>query len=180
MNIHLYSLLQSQEGWGQQRGRQVRARLEALIALSPTEPIIRISLAGIMRTDVPFARSAVVELAAHARPRRGFCLVEVHDVDILDNWDAAALHSQQPLMVWYPNGSYRLLGPQPSIGMQASFEYVLARPDGASTHEVAKALHLQLPNTGNKLKSLWEAGYVLRQEATAPHGKREYDYFRIA
>ncbi len=180
MNIRLQSFLEGQEGWGKLQGCQVRARLEALIASSPMAHVIRVSLAGITRTDVPFARSAIAELAAHERTRRGFCLVEVSDRDILDNWDAAALRSQQPLLVWYPDGSSRLLGPQAPIGTQATFEYVLARSRSVSAREVATALHLQLSNTSNKLKYLWEAGYVLRKEAVSPGGRQEYAYFRIA
>lgn len=178
MNIRLQSLLQNREGWGQQQGRQVRTCLEALIASSPMAHIIRISLAGITRTDVPFARSAVVELAVCARTRRGFCLVDVSDIDILDNWDAAAERSQQPLMVWFPDGFSRLLGPQPSIGVRTTFDYLLAH-SGVHSHEVAGALHLSLPNASNKLNFLFQAGYVLRREERNSDRRKEYEYFRI-
>ncbi len=178
MNIRLQSVLQSQEGWGQQQGRLARARLEALIAPSPLEQVIKISLVGITRTDVPFARSAVVELAMYERLRRGFCLIEVSDVDILDNWDAAAERSQQPLLVWFPDGSFRLLGPQPSIGVRTTLDYLLAHSSVCS-HEVARALRLSLSNASNKLNFLLQAGYVLRRERINSDGRKEYEYFRI-
>ena len=176
MNIPLQAVLHSQEGWGQRQGREVRTRIENLMTSSVQ--IIAVSLAGITHTDVAFARASIVELAACQRTRRGFCLEDVTDADILDNWDAATSKLEHPLTVWFPDGSYRVLGPQPSTGLRQMLGYVFSVPV-ARTSEAAAEFQLKVPNVSNKLKQLWQGGYILRQEQSASSGGVQYDYIRI-
>jgi hypothetical protein len=104
-------------------------------------------------------------------------LLDVTDADLLDNWDAAAIKREQPLIVWLADG-YRVLGPLPSEGLREMFQYVLSVPV-ATTSAAAKALNLKTANASNKLKQLWEAGYILRRERAASSGGVEYEYLPI-
>lgn len=179
MDIRLRTQMSDSDGWGHVQGQQVREKLRKLIESRPTEPIIRISLDGVKRTDISFPREAVIELARSYRGRRGFCLTDVDDPDLLDNWDAAAVKLQQPLTVWERGMDCRILGPRPSVGLQDMLSYVLSVPV-ARTSEAATALDLKIPNASNKLKQLWQEGYILRREQSANSGGVEYEYVRIA
>jgi hypothetical protein len=166
-------------GWGHIQGRRVREQLQDLVASSPAEDIIVLSLEGVEHIDVSFPRESVVELAKQYRGQRGFCLTHLNDPDLLENWDAAASMREQPLFVWGAAGTYRILGPQPSAGLREMLQYVLSVPV-ARTSEAASALDLKIPNASNKLKQLWQEGYILRREDTAESGGIEYEYVRIA
>lgn len=179
MHIRLREFMSRSDGWGHIQGRRVREQLQALIESCPTEDIVVISLDGVEHTDVSFPRESVVELAKQYRGQRGFCLTHLHDPDLLENWDAAALKREQPLFVWGEQTSYRILGPQPSAGLQDMLRYVLSVPV-AFTSEAASTLNLKIPNASNKLKQLWLEGYILRQEHVASSGGVEYAYIKIA
>ncbi len=47
---------------------------------------------------------------------KGFCLTDLTDPDMLENWDAAARKANQPLMVQESAGGLRTLGVEPSPG----------------------------------------------------------------
>ncbi len=179
MDIRLRTHMHNSDGWGHIQGRQVHEKLRVLIESHPTESIIRISLDGVKRTDISFPREAVIELARSYRGQRGFCLTDVSDPDVLENWDAAALSREQPLLVWGKEMTYRIIGPQPSAGLRQMLQYVLSVPV-VRTSEAAAVLHLKIPNASNKLKQLWQEGYILRQEQSASSGGVEYEYVRIA
>jgi hypothetical protein len=179
MNIRLITYMGDSDGWGHVLGRRVYEQLRSLVETHPEELIIRISLEGVERTDISFPRESVVELARSYRGQRGFCLTDVHDQDLLDNWDAAAFRREQPLFVWNNGEFFRLLGPQPSAGLQDMLEYVRSVPV-ARTSEAAAVLNLKVPNASNKLKQLWQEGYILRREQSATSGGVEYEYLRIA
>lgn len=179
MNIHLLEHMDTSDGWGHIQGRQVYERLLAAIETHPFEEIVRISLDGVKRTDITFPRESVIELAKHYRGHKGFCLIDVSDQDLLDNWDAAASRREQPLMVWNGLRLSRILGPELSAGLRDTFFYVLSVPV-ARTSEAALSLGLKVPNVSNKLKQLWQEGYILRREQSASSGGVEYEYIRIA
>lgn len=180
MNIHLLEHMDNRpDGWGQVQGRQVYERLRALVETHPIEEVFSISLEGVKRTDVTFPRESVIELAKHYRGRRGFCLININDQDLLDNWDAAAWRREQPIMVWDGFRLDRILGSEPSLGLREMFFYVLSVPV-ARTSEAAASLDLKIPNASNKLKQLWQEGYILRREQSASSGGVEYEYIRIA
>jgi len=167
------------DGWGHIQGRRVREDLQTRVESCPAEDIIVLSLEGVEHTDVSFPRESVVELAKQYRGQRGFCLTHLNDQDLLENWDAAALKREQPLIVWGAVGTWRILGPQPSAGLREMLHYVLSVPI-ARTSEAASALNLKVPNASNKLKQLWQEGDILRREHAAGSGGSEYEYVRIA
>jgi len=179
MNIHLLELMDGPDGWGRIQGRQVYERLRSCLDNNPTEMIIRISLKGVKRTDILFPRESVIALAKEYCGKRGFCLREVDDPDLLENWDAAAERREQPLMVWDGDQLMQVLGPRLNPGLREMFDYVISVPV-ARTSEAARSLGLKVPNASNKLKQLWREGYILRQEQSASSGGVEYEYLRIA
>jgi hypothetical protein len=179
MDICLRTHMDSSDGWGHVQGRETYEKLRATVEAHPTELIFRISLEGVRRTDISFPRESVIELAKNYRGYRGFCLTDLHDLDLLENWDAAARKREQPLMVWNKDMPPTVLGPEPSTGLREMFQYVLSVPI-ARTSEAAANLHLKIPNASNKLKQLWLEGYILRKEQSASSGGVEYEYIRIA
>ncbi len=179
MNIRLVEYMGRSDGWGRVQGGRVQEALRRLLESNPDEVMIRISLDGVERTDISFPREAVVELARSYRGQRGFCLTDAVDQDLLDNWDAAATKLEQPLFVWNNGAFSRQLGPEPSVGLREMLEYVNRVPV-ARTSEAATALHLKVPNASNKLKQLWQTGYILRREQSAASGGVEYEYVRMA
>lgn len=178
MNIRLRDFMPRPDGWGKIQGQQLREKLQNHLDTFPPKDIVIISLDDVEQTDVSFPRESVVTLAKLYRSQRGFCLTDFSDPDLLDNWDAAALKLEQPLLVWEGNKLARILGPQPSLGLQDMFRYVISAPV-ALTSEAAAALNLKVPNVSNKLKQLWSEGYVLRQEHVASSGGVEYAYIKI-
>lgn len=178
MNICLRDYMNSDDGWGRVQGHQTYERLRTVVESHPTESIFRISLDGVRRTDISFPRESVIELAKSYRGRRGFCLTDLSDIDLLENWDAAALRREQPMMVWDKDTISQILGPKVSVGLKDMLHYVLSVPV-ARTNEAAASLHLKTPNASNKLKQLWLEGYILRREQSASTGGVEYEYVRI-
>jgi hypothetical protein len=177
MQIKLRDYMPGPDGWGYMMGRQVHEKLRALVEAHPAEIIFSLSLKGVEHTDASFPRESVVELAKSYRGRRGFCLKDATDLDLLDNWDAAALKREQPLIVWQDDTAH-ILGPQPGEGVREMLGYVLSVPS-TITSEAAQNLHLKVPNASNKLKQLWQEGYIMRRERTASSGGVEYEYYRI-
>ena len=177
MQITLRDSMPGPDGWGYIMGRQVHEKLREVVEAHPEETVFSLSHAGIEHTGASFPRESVVELARSYRGRRGFCLIDAIDPDLLDNWEAAALKRGQPLTVWQGDSAY-ILGPQPGEGIREMLNYVLSVPS-TSTSEVAQSLHLKIPNASNKLKQPWQEGYILRRERIATSGGVEYEYYRI-
>jgi hypothetical protein len=167
------------EGWGSEQGNRVQRALQAQIASCSQTSLICVSLAGLVRADVSFCRSSVIEVAYRERRKHGLYLAHLNDADLLENWHAAAWMANQPLFAVGVSGSpCRLLGPQPSAGLRAMFEYVRSVPV-ARTSEAAAALHLKTSNASNKLYQLWQEGYVLRRGRSADSGGIEFEYVRM-
>jgi hypothetical protein len=169
--------MQNGDGWGNEQGRMLYSRLLDLVEKNPAELVFSISLEGVRRTDSSFPREGVVRLAKHFRCSRGLCLSDIHSVDLIENWDAAAIRMGQPLTIW-DGDKWRIIGPPPSEGTKGMLNFVLSVPK-TTTSEAAAGLRLQVPNASNKLKKLWEEGYILRMERIAPSGGVEHEYFRI-
>lgn len=177
VDLQLFTCMGSAQGWGSAQGQQTYASLQRSIALAPPqESIYRISLAGIERIDVPFCRETLIALASRYQCQRGVCLTDIRDPDILANVDGAAWQVRQPIIVW--GHTYTLLGPLPSVGLRPVLAYALAVPS-IRTSEVAATLGMQINNASNALSHLWQQGYLLRQEQSAPSGGKEYLYYRI-
>lgn len=179
-NIHQVKLLDCMnrnDGWGHAEGREVHQRLLHIVESHPRVFVFRISLAEVRRTDASFPRESVVELAKRFRGEKGFCLTDVDNQDLLDNWEAASLKREQPLTVWY-EGQPCVIGPKPTRGNKALLDYVLSVPETTAA-VAAKVLYRTLTNVSTKLKQLQDGGFILRRDEISPTGGVEYRYFRI-
>ena len=173
--IRLRDHMEGDDGWGHEQGHRVFERLLSKVNDHPETEVFHVSLDRIRRTDTSFPRESVVALAKWFRSHRGFCLVDVSDEDLLDNWDAAALKREQPLLVVMPHG-YRILGPLPSKGAAPMLEHVM-KVERTTAGNASSALGVSVQNASNKLKHLWESGYLLRAEKVAESGGIEHEYF---
>lgn len=166
------------DGWGRDQGREVYQRLVTLVEERSGAMVLQISLHDVRRVDVSFASETVVELARRYRGAKGFVLTDLTDPDMLENWDAAARKSSQPLMARDATNRLRVLGAEPSPGNLDAFRFALARTN-ARASEFALAARIGIANASNKFKQLWEQGYLLRREKLAPSGGVEFEYIRI-
>lgn len=178
VTIRLRDFMQGSDAWGHDEGREVFLKLLRTVEAYAGCQVFRISLEGVRRTDASFPRECVIELAKRFRGSKGFCLKDVENKDLLDNWDMAADKKEQPILFWNSDGSYRIIGPQPSRGNKEIFDYVLSVPYATAVSS-AKALDLKLTNASTKLKMLCEQGFLLRRDETSPSGGIEYVYFGI-
>ncbi len=176
--IRLRDYMERSDGWGKDEGRAVYSKLIEVIDRMPGTIVFHISLNGVERSDVSFARESVMELAVRYKGRRGFCLTNVASKDLLENLDSAALRKKQPMTVAEENDHY-IIGLQPSRGNKALFDFVLKYGE-TSASEVAEALELKLTNASTKLKQLLESGFILRRDEKAPSGGVEFRYFAIS
>ncbi|MFC5301996.1 hypothetical protein [Azospira restricta] len=177
-NIRLLDLMESPNGWGHEEGREVFSKLLQVVESNPGKRIFRISLDGVARTDASFPRESVMELARRYRGDKGFCLVDLENIDLLDNWESAAEKKEQPIVLWRRDGSHKIIGLQPSKGNAEILELALKVPVIRAADAVTQ-LDLKLPNASTKLKQLWEQGFLLRREDVAESGGVEFLYFRI-
>ncbi len=175
--LRLRDVMDSSHGWGREQGREVFQRLIRRVESDPGKIVIEVSLKGVERNDISFASETVIEIAKRYRGNKGFCLTDVVDDDLLENWEAAATKKGQPLMVW-DGKKGRVIGPQPSPGNRAAFDYVLKNMSSTAS-EVATALDLQITNASTKFKQLWEQGFLLRQQESAESGGVEFRYLVI-
>jgi hypothetical protein len=181
--LRLRDYMTDDDGWGNQAGREVNKQLVRVVERSPQTVMFRISLDGVRRVDVSFARESVIELALRYRGERGFCLVDLgsHDdidaADLLDNWRMAADNRQQPITLWTDEDP-QIIGPEPSKSAQELLSLVLKRQELA-TPEAAKVLKKELNNVSTRLKQLKDRGFILRSETISPSGGVEYRYRAI-
>lgn len=176
--IRLRDYMERSDGWGKSEGRAVHSKLIKAIDQIPEAIVFHISLDGVDRTDVSFARESVMELAVRYRGHKGFCLIDIVSKDLLENWEAAALRKKQPMTVAEVNDHY-IIGLQPSRGNRALLDFVLEHGE-TSASEVAEAMELKLTNASTKLKQLLESGFILRRDERAPSGGVEFRYFVIS
>lgn len=167
------------EGWGRSDGREVYQRLLAFVEANAGTPIFRVSMEGVKRVDISFASETVVELARRYRGSKGFCLTDLDDEDMIENWDAAAERKAQPIMMW-ANGSPRVLGPSPSAGNQGALQFALSKVTSRASEFADTLENMSIANASSKFKQLWEQGFLLRTESAADTGGVEYSYRRIA
>lgn len=144
----------------------------------PGKVIFRVSITGVKRVDISFASETIVELARRYRGRKGFCFTDLEDLDMEENWSAAAERAKQPLMNWN-GGKFRVLGPQPSQGVVDAFRFALTKGETRASDYSASSKEVSITNASNKFKQLWENGFLLRREATAESGGVEFLYVPI-
>lgn len=175
--LNLRTFMDRDDGWGNAEGREVHQRLLKAVESNPGKTIFQISLKGVQRTDASFPRESVLQLARRFRCKKGFCLVDVTNPDLIDNWDAAASKSEQPLTLW-SGTSPQIIGPRPTRGNEALLEFMLSVAETTAS-EAAKQMRLNLTNVSTKLKQLHESGFVMRYDDVSPTGGIEYRYSRI-
>jgi hypothetical protein len=174
----LADLMGHPDGWGRSQGREVFRSLVEHVESRPGVRVFFVSLNGVRRTDISFASETLVELAKRYRGNKGFCLTDMTDADMVENWDAAARKASQPIMVLESNGQLRVLGIEPTPGNQGAFRFALERTSSRAT-EFAAATGIGITNASTKFKQLWEQGFLLRRENLAASGGFEFEYFRI-
>jgi hypothetical protein len=177
MEIQLTEKMRANEGWGHEMGLQLHNNLRNIVEAYPTEYIYTLSLSNLRRADASFCREGILALAKFYREKKGFCLVNISNEDLVENIDVAAIRYEQPITYWQSNSGH-ILGPQPSEGLREILAYVLSVAV-TSTTEVATVFGLKSSNASNKLNQLWKAGYILRREKVAESGGLEHQYFRI-
>jgi hypothetical protein len=176
--LGLLELMNRPEGWGRAQGREVYQRLLRSVEDHPGTLVFQISMKGVERVDISFASETVVELARRYRGSKGFCLIDLTDPDLIENFDAAAAKKTQPLLVWHGK-SARLIGPEPTQGCREAFQFALHRLQARAAEFAESRKDMSIANASMKFKQLWEQGFLLRQESTADSGGVEYLYRRI-
>jgi hypothetical protein len=176
--IALRDYMDDGEGWGREQGRKVFRRLLDSVEAGSGCVVFRVSMRGVDRTDISFASETVVELARRFRGSKGFCLVDLSDPDVKENYEAAAARKAQPLIVW-TGETATVIGAQPSQGAREALEFALQRPRTRAAEFVADKSGMTIANASMKFKQLWEQGFLLREESAADTGGVEYVYSRI-
>ena len=180
MALRLRDYMDRDEGWGRDEGRLVHSRLMEGVEKNPGILIFKISLEDITRLDISFASETVVELARRFRGKKGFCFVDLNNRDMFENWDAAAVRKEQPLIVW-SDDDIKLIGIQPKSGAADAFHYAMERPitTAADYRAARKDQNMSINNASMKFKQLWRQGFLLRRESVSESGGVEFTYHRI-
>lgn len=176
--LALRDFMDRPEGWGREQGRLVYQRLLRAVEENAGTLIFKLSMKGVLRVDISFASEAIVELARRFRGRKGICLVDLSEPDLIENIDAAAARQEQPLLVWQGK-SVRLVGAQPTQGCREAFDFALERPQARAAEFASVKKEMSIANASMKFKQLWEHGFLLRRESAADTGGVEFVYQRI-
>jgi hypothetical protein len=176
--VVLRNFMDDDQGWGREAGRIVYQRLLAHVEATPGVIVFRLSLRGVRRVDISFASETVVELARRYKGAKGFCLMDIDDIDLVENVEAAASRKGQPLTIW-SGDTARVIGVEPTQGNREAFAFALARPIVRAAEFAQATPDMSIANASTKFKQLWEQGFLLRREATAESGGVEYVYYRI-
>jgi len=177
VTISLHELVGVPDAWGFENGKAVADEIARRVEADPDEVVIQLSLDGLVHVDASFFRESVVNVLKRFRGERYFCVVGVTSPAVVENLDAVALRREQPVTAWV-GGECRILGPTPTAGLQPVLSH-LVKSGATTTNETAAALGVSVPNASNKLKALWDQGYLLRRERTAPTGGIEHEYALI-
>ena len=178
MTIRLRDFMDEPEGWGRAQGREVYQRLLSFVEDHPGMMVFRVSTKGVRRVDISFASETLVELARRYRGLKGFCLIDLDDRDLIENWEAAAAKKSQPLILW-EGAEGRVIGVEPSQGNKAAFAFALKRPKARAAEFADQVPNMSIANASTKFKQLWEQGFLLRRESVADSGGVEFVYHRI-
>lgn len=178
MNIRLRNFMDEPEGWGRAEGRVVYQRLLEFVEAHPGVTVFRVSTEGVRRIDISFASETLVELARRYRRSKGFCLVDVKNPDMIENWEAAAAKKAQPLLLWEGKQG-RVIGFAPSQGNREALSFALSRGKARAAEFAEAKPGMSIANASTKFKQLWEQGFLLRCESVAETGGVEFVYHCI-
>lgn len=163
--------------FGNAQGKAVFRKLADFVDSHLGVRVFGISLDGIEATDASFPRESVISLAKQFRGERGIFLVDIHNRDLIDNWNYAALAKEQPIVIW--NGpDFEVIGAEMNHATKTLVEYVLQKGE-VTTSQVAADLGLSVQNASTRLKNLVLQGYFLRVEEVADSGGIEFKYLAI-
>ena len=179
LDLRLREFMDGDEGWGREAGRVTGQRLIGFIEKNPGILVFRVSLTDVRRVDISFASETIVELARKHRGQKGFCLLDLVDMDQRENWEAAARRAKQPITIWGSNGKPAFLGVDPSQGTVDALTFALKKSEVRAAEYAALDKTVSITNASTKFKQLWEQGFLLRREAAAESGGLEYVYFLI-
>ncbi|MBN8431563.1 MarR family transcriptional regulator [Microbulbifer salipaludis] len=155
-------------------GREVFKRLQCVVDMNPLSKSFEISLEGIVATDSSFPRESVIALSKQLRGEKWFYITHVSSLDLIDNWDYAAIAKQQSLVL-ISDKETRVIGPDAKTSTRELLNFVLSQ-EGASTANVAKALGISVQNASTRLKNLTNQGLIMRREVSSPTGGIEFLY----
>lgn len=175
--VKLRDFTSSEHPFGNIEGKDVFRKLVDFVERHPHTEVFGISLEGIQASDASFPRESVVSLAKHFRSERGVFLTDLHDRDLIDNWNYAARAKEQPLIIW-TDSSFEIIGPEINQATRTLVEYVLEKRSVLAS-QVAVDLNLSVQNASTRLKRLVSDGYLLRVEEVADSGGIEFKYQAI-
>lgn len=175
--VKLRDFTSTERPFGNIEGKDVFRRLVNLVEQDPRKKIFGVSLKGIEATDASFPRESVVSLAKHFRGERGVYLTDLHNRDLIDNWNYAARAKEQPLVIWSAS-AFEVIGPELNPATRTLVDYVLEKRSVLAS-QVAADLGLSVQNASTRLKNLVTAGYLLRAEDVAESGGIEFKYQAI-
>lgn len=176
--VNLREFMNSDEGWGRNQGREVYNRLVDFVEQNPGVMIFKVSVQGVKRIDISFASETIVEIARRYRGKKGFCFIDLDDLDVIENWDAAASRKEQPLMAW--NGKkFKLLGLEPTQGNMEALKFAMERTESRAAEFADKDSRMSIANASTKFTQLWQQGFLLRRQDVANSGGLEFVYHSI-
>jgi hypothetical protein len=162
-------------GWGVDEGREVHERLKNQIANWPA-CIVLLNIAGLRQADVSFSREAIVETVRRFRPGYQFVIANPENGVVVENLDAAFARRDDAVVLRERGDTTRIIGKQPSSALRLILETVQKFRQATSREVVKKIPNLTIQNCSNKLKELWQAGLLYREETAAQTGGREWKY----
>ncbi|WP_138955502.1 hypothetical protein [Vibrio rotiferianus] len=168
------------DGTTSKQGIQLFSHLVELINNEPTEDIFYLSIKDAFFAS-SFGREGIVKVAKHFRKTKGLCLVDIEDEEILENLLSGIARLEQPIP-YYVEDELRLVHENkigtPSKSNTQVYEYTLKR-ELTNAHDISEAFELKINNASNKLKILFEEGFLLRKEEKSSSGGIEYFYYPI-
>ena len=174
--FQLWQFTRNSEGWGHAAALPVQRKLAQYIDAADSD-VVRIALNNVRKMDVTFASTALVELVRQNLGRRAICLTRAENDDIVENIAAAAERLEVPVTLWKGEHA-RVIGLSPGPRLVEALHYTLERRE-VRVSEYAAACGISSTNASNRLRQLWEQGFLLRCEGSARSGGLEHIYRRI-
>jgi len=167
-------------GIGDDEGKQVFNELVSFIDKKTKYKIFYISIKDVV-FDASFAREGIVRLAKHFRKEKGICLVDAEKEMLRLNILAPVLSLDQPMPFYnadhFDHIKMDKVG-SPSKTNKPIFDFVY-KNGISSASDVAEYLDFKVNNASTKLKSLYEDGFLLREEDKSETGGVEFKYYAI-
>lgn len=177
--ISLRDYLSAEIGWGADEGKKVRYLLEEEISRLPNG-IIGLDLSGIRQLDVSFSRETIVETIRRFRPAYQFVILHPANEVVVENLEAALYKRDDSAVLCGKDGKIRIIGCPLKSSLRPIFETITQLREVTSRDIIKHHPSLSIQSCSNKLKELWEAGLLFREELSAKSGGRECAYRTLA